>query len=187
MEEIWKPIPDYEGYYEISNTGKIRSITRTTTSKDGKTRTYIGKEKSLGVMNGYLITVLSKKGINKTYMVHRLVAEVFLPNPNNLPCVNHKDEDRLNNNVNNLEWCTYKYNNNYGNHNEKVSQALKQSKQHPILMCDKNTHEPIKEFSDARTAAKELNSPNSYSNIYQVLKGNRQTALNYWWKYKDNT
>lgn len=125
-------------------------------------------------------------GNNKytTQLIHRLVAEAFIPNPDNLPQVNHKDENKLNNNVSNLEWCTVEYNINYGTRNQRSSRT--NSSQH-VYMCDKKTHEPIKEFSGAKIAAEELGFPNSYSAIYSVLKGERKSALGYWWKYKNKT
>ena len=114
---IWKPIPNFEDLYEISNTGEVRS----------KNPRY--KNKSIlkqGLSNkGYKNVCLCRKGVQKTFNVHRLVALAFIPNPNNLPCVNHKDENKTNNNVDNLEWCSYYYNNVYGDRLTKS--ALKRS------------------------------------------------------------
>lgn len=101
MNEIWKPVKDYEDLYEVSNLGNIRNA-----------KGNILKPNLMG--NGYARIGLHRKGNAKTVLVHRLVAEAFIPNPNNYPCVNHKDETRDNNNADNLEWCTYKYNNEYG-------------------------------------------------------------------------
>ena len=103
MEEIWKDIEGYEGLYKISNMGRVKSIK-------------FNKEKILFLQKdkyGYLRVGLRKMGKLKNYFVHRLVAEAFIPNPNNLPIVNHKDENKQNNCVENLEWCTVKYNNSY--------------------------------------------------------------------------
>ncbi len=104
--EIWKPITDYEDLYEVSNYGRIRSLC-------GR----YGKNKILSQCvgsKGYKLVTLCKKGKQKTVNVHRLVAMAFIPNPDSLPCVNHIDEDKSNNNVSNLEWCSYYYNNIYG-------------------------------------------------------------------------
>ena len=183
MEEIWKEIPGYEGYYEISNVGRVRSLTRTITCKDGRQYTMKGDIKFLSLNNkGYYMVNLYKNDKGKKVFVHRLVAEAFIPNPNNLPVVNHKDENPLNNNVDNLEWCTQKYNINYGTNRERSAQKHS----NPIIMCDKETHEPIKEFLNMRIATEELGHPAScQSSICEVLKGRRQSALGYWWKYKN--
>ena len=104
LNEIWKPIKGYEGLYEVSNFGRIKSIR-------------FGKEKIMKLQlkkNNYLDISLTKDGKTKRFLIHRLVAEAFIPNPDNLPEVNHKDECKTNNNVNNLEWCDRVYNINYG-------------------------------------------------------------------------
>ncbi len=113
MEEIWKDIKDYEGYYQVSNLGRVKSVPRTIQRKKNK---YTVKErilKSRPDKDGYEYVVLCINCKMKTKSIHRLVAEVFIPNPSNLPCINHKDENPSNNNVENLEWCTYSYNNTY--------------------------------------------------------------------------
>ena len=103
---IWKPVVGYEGLYEVSNTGLIKSL-----------NCYNYKEPRIMKLgrrpDGYLSVGLSKNNVTKTKTVHRIVAEAFIPNPDNLEMVNHKDEDRANNNVENLEWCTRAYNQNY--------------------------------------------------------------------------
>lgn len=101
MEE-WRAVPGYEGLYEVSNMGNVRNVRRNTLLKLSKNN------------NEYIRVCLCKNCIRTLLSVHRLVAQAFIPNPNNLPQVNHKDEDKTNNNVDNLEWCTAKYNINYG-------------------------------------------------------------------------
>lgn len=125
MEEQWKDIKGYEGLYEVSNLGNVRSLDRTVkrgqgyTIKEGRVLTPFYEEKK-----GYYQVVLAKDGKAKTYRVHRLVAVAFLENPNNYTDVNHKDEVKTNNNVDNLEWCTRKYNNNYGTKPERTRKAM---------------------------------------------------------------
>ena len=110
MEE-WKSIPGYEGLYEVSNLGRVKRIKR----YDRFNHKIVSKLlKPSYNTNGYYIVQLSNNGFKKSKLVHRLVAQLFIPNPDNLPQVNHKDEDKTNNIVDNLEWCDSKYNNNYG-------------------------------------------------------------------------
>ena len=101
MEE-WKEIPGYEGLYEVSNMGNVRNVRRNTLLRLSKD------------CYGYTQVSLYKNSIRTGLRVHRLVAQAFLSNPDNLPQVNHKDEDKSNNRVDNLEWCDSKYNLNYG-------------------------------------------------------------------------
>lgn len=114
--EIWKSIDGFEGLYEVSNLGRIKCLEHKCPGRyKGRFRTVkehimkITKNKA----NGYYYVILSNSDRGKTFAVHRLVAQAFLENPDNLPCVNHKDENKQNNNVQNLEWCTPLYNNTY--------------------------------------------------------------------------
>lgn len=113
--EVWKDIRGYEGLYQVSNLGRVKSL-----SKNVKGRNYkeIIKAPSYGG-KGYYRLSLCKNGKNKYFYIHRLVAQAFISNPNNYPCVNHIDCNIYNNNFDNLEWCTYKYNNNHGKHELK--------------------------------------------------------------------
>ena len=113
MKEIWKNIKGYENLYEVSNYGNVRSLDHYRNNNNG-IAFQKGKILKPGIQNtGYASVVLSKEGKTKCYKVHRLVAETFIPNTNNYKCVNHKDENKLNNMVENLEWCNHEYNNNY--------------------------------------------------------------------------
>lgn len=120
MDEIWKDIADYEGYYQISNLGRVRSVDRyiynVSNFGDNKISFYKGKIlRPSKRRKGYLGISLTKKNKQRSFLIHRLVAQAFIPNSNNLPQVNHIDEDKTNNQVCNLEWCDNKYNINYGN------------------------------------------------------------------------
>ena len=153
MEEIWKDIEGYEGYYQISNLGNVKSLARTITRKDGQTRFYNERIMDKRVStDGYYIAKLTVKRKSKSIGIHILVAKAFIPNPNNLPEVNHKDFDRKNNRVDNLEWCTHQdniryswergrykgkcgeENPNYGNH--KLSEIYKND---PALSKEKQS------------------------------------------------
>lgn len=123
--EFWKDIEGYEGLYQVSNLGRVRSLDRVVyqIQKGGKLTPMMYKGQILKMIHkptGYVFCSLSKDNIQETKLVHRLVAEAFIPNPNNYPCVNHKDENKLNNVVENLEWCTHRYNVNYGTSRERA-------------------------------------------------------------------
>ena len=117
MKEIWKDIKGYEGRYQISNLGNVKSLSYTKeTYQRGYKQVMMYKEKLLKPNNEtYKMVALSKNGTTTHKLVHRLVAEAFIPNPNSYSYVNHKDENKHNNCADNLEWCTAKYNTNYGN------------------------------------------------------------------------
>ena len=120
--EVWKDAVGYEGLYKVSNKGNVYSVERI--SSQGVKIGGQTLKPSNNNRGGYPRLDLRRNGIRKNESVHRLVAEVFIPNPNNYPEVNHKDENKTNNNVSNLEWCTRKYNNNHGTRTEKVRQKL---------------------------------------------------------------
>lgn len=128
MEEIWKDIKGFNGIYQVSNLGRVKSIDRWIEykSKNGNLSRKLIKGKIFTDCfdkGGYRSVTFSYNSKNYYFSVHRLVAQTFIPNPDNLPQVNHKDENPSNNCVDTLEWCTAKYNNNYGNHNQKLSNA----------------------------------------------------------------
>lgn len=109
-EEIWTQVPDYNNFYEVSNLGNIRSIDRYVNSKNGSTRVVKGKKTKLIDNGSYYVVGLSKHGKTRQHYVHRIVAEAFIPNVYNLPIVNHINGNKLDNRVENLEWCTIEYN-----------------------------------------------------------------------------
>lgn len=123
MNEIWKDIEGYNGRYKISSFGRVMSMWQSNQYK-----THIGKPKIVKPAEhrqGYLYVYLTNNGEKTKHYVHRLVAEAFIPNPDNLPQVNHKSEVKTENFVENLEWCDGKYNNNYGSRLEKIANKHK--------------------------------------------------------------
>ena len=156
-EEIWKPIKDYEGWYEASTLGRIRSVKRTFTDKKGRVRTF--EEHILSPaktsQKGYLGVMLCKKGEYKTKKVHRLVAETFIENPHNLPEVNHKDENTQNNAVDNLEWATTKYNSQYGTRPKRISEKNRKPRQkYTVYQLDLEDN-VVAVFDSVRQASKQ--------------------------------
>ena len=127
MEE-WRSIPGYEGLYEISSYGRVKSLEISYIKKNGvmdHKPEIILRPKNNGT--GYFTVCLYKNKIHKYYLIHRLVAQAFIPNPDNLSEVNHKDEDKSNNRVDNLEWCDHKYNMNYNDVQKRRSQRMKEN------------------------------------------------------------
>ena len=166
MKEIWKDIKDYEGHYQVSNCGRVKSI------KFGKERILKPKKDKYG----YLHVNLYKNNIKKTYKVHRLVAEAFIDNTDNLTEVNHRDENKLNNNVDNLEWCNSKYNINFGTRNERVAEKLSK----PVLQYTLDG-EFVREWKSTIECGR-----NGFNkrNVWMCCQGKRQTHKGYIWKYK---
>lgn len=129
VEVVRKPVVGYEGYYVVDQFGRVFGVDRTVSVNDNG-RVYdkpiAGKQMKQTLHDkGYKIVSLTKDGKTKLCFVHRIVAEAFIPNPDNLPMVNHKDEDKTNNFLENLEWCTALYNNTYGNAQKKRVRKIK--------------------------------------------------------------
>lgn len=127
---------------------------------------------------GYLIVKLSKNNISHTIKVHKLVANAFIPNPFKLPQINHRDEDKTNNNVDNLEWCTNKYNCNYGTHNKRMSKTLSKT-----VYQYSNNYDLIKVWDSAVQCSRE-NSRYNHRHISECCLGKRKTHQGYKWSYK---
>lgn len=174
MQEIWKDIKDYEGLYQVSNLGRVKSLDRIDNSNH-KIHEKILKTRDRG--NGYLAINLNVKGKLKTFSVHRLVAEAFIPNPESKPQVNHIDEDKTNNNVDNLEWCTVLYNNTYGTRMERQIA----SKSVPVYgFTDKPYHRKIWFPSISRAI---LYIDGDASGVSNVLRGRYKTTRGWSFKY----
>lgn len=185
--ELWKDIPELEGYYQASTLGRIRSVNHNRLvnvfNKAVITREVKGRVLSIKSKNnkGYYQFSVTVGGKRITMFVHLAIANTWVPNPNNLPCVNHKDEDKTNNCVWNLEWCTYQYNNTYGTSVKRSS--LKKSK--PVLQYTKDGVF-VKEWVSVSEASKVLNI--SLQSISKVCKKVKycNTAGGFKWNYKSN-
>lgn len=192
MKEIWKDIEGYEGLYQVSNFGNVKSLNRTLKDKNGRLKRYKGKKiTGHANSNGYLRVPLS----GKNYFIHRLVAKAFIENPDNLDVVNHKDFNPKNNLVDNLEWCTFDYNMKYSYANgrfdhlkeirsangKKVISIAVNSRKKKIEMYDLNGNY-IKTFNSITIASKETNT--DLTCIVRCCRGENHTAGGYKWRYK---
>ena len=167
-DEIWCPIKGFEGQYEVSDKGRVRSL------KFGKERIL----KPIRNTQGYLQVHLCKNGEIKKCLVHRLVSQTFIPNPNNLQEVNHKDENPSNNSAQNLEWCDRKYNINYGTRTQRQSDKLSK----PVLQYEKSGAF-VREWKSIQDAQRNLNY--GQGNISHCCNGKCRFAYGYIWKFKD--
>lgn len=170
MKEVWKDIAGFDGYYQVSNHGNVRSTTRKVHHSKGGVRVSHSRLMKLSLNgDGYYFVSLHKHNHAKPFRVNRLVAETFIPNPDGLPCVNHIDKNRLNNRVDNLEWCSVEYNNRYS-----TNKAISQYTLDGVWVRD----------WDAISDATRLLGINT-SNIAQCCRGKRKSAGGYIWKYKE--
>lgn len=190
MEEVWKDIDGFEGLYQVSNYGRVKSLNYNRSGKE-----QILKPKT--APNGYLHVCLYSKNKRKYITIHRLVAQMFLDNPNNLPCINHKSEDKTDNSVNNIEYCDYKYNNNYGKHNEKVVKAntenchykklsnlLRKLKSKKVKQYNLKNGDLIKIWESTRQVERETGFDNSH--ISACCNHKLKTAYGFRWEYSEN-
>lgn len=196
-KEIWKPIKGYEGLYDVSNFGRVKMLKRVT-AFGCATKIYpevIKKQSNDGV--GYKTVTLSKNGKSKTYRVHRLVAETFIPNPENKPQVSHLDESKDNNKVTNLRWATCKENINMPLHRIRASishsgerscrfgkRGYLSTNGKIVIQLDKNGNF-IAEFGSQLEAARSVGSKDS-TGISACCLGKQETAYGFKWKYKEN-
>ena len=140
--EIWKDIKGFEGRYQVSNLGRVRSLDHFTVMRRNGYKDcsvlYRGKILKPAIHLGYCrVSIAPEDGKKHPHAVHRLVAEAFIPNHDNLPMINHKDEVRSNNVVDNLEWCDALYNNNYGTRNERLFESVCRPRMRAVLQYDK--------------------------------------------------
>ena len=174
MREEWRPVIGYEGLYEVSNMGRVKSLKRTVWDNRGYYRTVperILKPVDKGM--GYLYVLLWKDGKGKNCRINRLVAIAFIPNPYNLPEVNHIDQNKENNCVSNLEFCSSKYNCNFGDRNKRIAEKLtgrKQSKEHVKRHAEKLRGKKQSKESVRKRAEKLTNHPKTSKPVIAIDK-----------------
>lgn len=184
-EEVWKDIVGYEGYYQVSNFGRVRSLDRIIESEYRSPQLMKGKIKKVTRRDdGYEYVVLYRNNKGKNKYIHRLVAKSFVPNPENLPIINHKDENPSNNCPSNLEWCDHQYNLTYGDKVERVtnSEGYRERTKRirkPIYVIDKKGNR--KRYDSLTSAANELNL--EQPSISACLKGRNSTHKGYLFEY----
>lgn len=170
---MWRTIPNYEGLYEASTDGRIRSVDRITPHG----HLWKGRElKQTFHTAGYLAVTLCKDGIPFSHLVHRLIAETFIDNPDNLGFINHKDENKHNNNVSNLEWCTKQYNNTYNGKLEKQKQYTRK----PVVQMTMDGKTLIVHESGASAASAVGVNPSA---IMRCCQGVTKTCKGFKWMY----
>lgn len=166
MMEEWRPVVGYEGRYEVSSLGRVRRVKIIVPSKK---------------KHGYLQVSLSdESGVRKSFRLHRLVAEAFLPNPEGKPQVNHKDENTENNRADNLEWATAEENTNYGSRTARAT--AKNGSKTPVIQIDPKTLTVIAEYPGQSAAARATGI--SLASINACLRGKQRRAGGYLWEYK---
>lgn len=172
--EIWRDVEGYEGLYQVSSLGRVKSLRRTV-SRGTNFKPVRERILKPGYNKNYAYVVLSKHGVTKTKYIHQLVARTFIPNTNNYPILNHKDENPRNNCVDNLEWCTYSYNLSYNDLRKRVAVSRRKA----VRQYSKSG-EFIKEWSHAREAAEALGL--NKRAIYECCVGRSKTSGGYIWK-----
>jgi len=182
----WKDIPGFEGYYQVSTDGTVKSIPHVISQ--GTRFEHISKEHIIKPYlddDGYLLVKLCKHGVVSTHRVHRLVALAFVPNPDDLPEINHKDENKVNNHPDNLEWCTKAYNTRYGTRTQRTSKRVCQLSLNGTLLCMYNS---VREAS-RETGIAPCNIRNCASGkLIHNKKGDyiARTAGGFKWKFENN-
>lgn len=197
MSEIWKDIPGFEGLYQVSNLGRVKSLPRGKQWPYRRTHNNIRKPR---VKNGYYQVNLSKENKVKWLSVHRLVALAFIPNPDNLPCINHRDENRLNNSIENLEWCSYAYNANYGTARQRQIESMKRNDPLNIRAQKSLETRARNNMPNARRKVVQMDSSGCVMRVFNSIadagrqgydrasityccQGKRKTTGGYKWKY----
>lgn len=197
-KEIWKDIEGYEGLYQVSNLGRVKALPRL---RRAGNNSYIQKEHFMTQLNnttGYKYVRLNIGNDKRMFFVHRLVANAFIPNPSSLPEVNHKNENKVDNNANNLEWCTHAYNQIYGTRIERAQKTKKRLGSERKALMKKNLNNSygaekpvlcllkdgtfIKRFQSLSVAAQTIGDCTSH--IAACCKGRRKSVRGYKFEYE---
>lgn len=182
----WKDVIGFEGLYQVSDDGRVRSLPRLKICGfNGKQIMQRGRILKPGHTNdGYaFVNLVNANGKYKPYYIHRLVAQAFIPNPNNYPIINHKDENPSNNYYKNLEWCTYEYNSNYGTSIERISKALR-AKNPSVYNTPVTNITTGEQFNSIGEACDFYGFNNSKRDtIKRCCEGQYATVEGYNWKY----
>lgn len=173
MVEIWKDIKGWEGLYQVSNYGNVKSI-------------HYPMERILKPatnIKGYKQVVLCKNYKTKSKLVHRLVASAFIPNPNNYPVINHKDEVEGNNHIDNLEWCSHNYNVNYGG---RTRRATKSNTNHPNMSKQVGQYDLNMNLINIYPSTNECGRQGFLQSlVHKCCSGERNTHGGFIWKYME--
>ena len=182
MEELWKDIPNYNGLYQASNMGNIRSLDRMVNAKNGSKCLKKGKMLIPQILHdGYYQVRLCDNGKSRQYRIHQLVAMCFVEKQKGNNQVNHIDECLTNNNASNLEWCTISYNNNYGGRIQRIKKSMKNGKNSKsVIQMDLNG-KIIKEWDSMSEVQRVLGI--SSSKIAMCCKGKRNKTGGFKWSY----
>ena len=191
--EVWRDVKDYEGLYQVSNMGNVKSLDRVVIYNTSKKHIYKSKLIKPSVVKGYLRISLSKENIIKNIVIHRLVAQAFIPNPNNLPQVDHINTNTTDNRMENLRWVTSKENHNNPLTKEHHSKAQKGEKCYWYGKTGKDHHssKPVLQFDKEGNFIREWDCINDierqlgfrHNDISRCCNGHRKTAYGYVWKF----
>ena len=184
-EEVWKDISGYEGFYQVSNLGRVKRLVAWRGNQYNST--YVSSVKIVSPYiddEGYERICLTVHNHSKRYRIHQLVAKAFIPNPDYFPQVNHKDENKRNNHVDNLEWCTQSYNNKYGTRGKRIGIANHNGKgaKRSVLQYDLDGNF-IKRWKSMQDASNNLTGV-SVSKICACCRGDRSHHRGFIWKYE---